>query len=123
MTEPKPSFTYKLKAPGISEHAIYLTVVGGGEPEAFFVNSKAMESFQWITALMTSYSRQMSAGVPIEEIITDMKGTFDPNGSYFIDGGAQVHSVVHHMGLILEQHMEYIISTWGDVEDVDGCSE
>lgn len=122
MIKPTPSFTYKLKAPGISVHAIYLTIVGGGEPEAFFVNSKEMESFQWITALMTSYSRQMSAGVPIEEIITDMKGTFDPNGSYFIEGGAQVHSVVHHLGLVLERHMEHIIATWGDDDNVDGTS-
>jgi len=105
--QPAPSKTYKLRAPDISEYAIYFTIVGDNEPEAFFVNSKEMNSFQWVTALMTAYSRQMSRGAPIEEIIEDMKDTFDPNGKYIIpDGsGREAHSVIHHMGLILEQHV------------------
>jgi len=108
-----PSSTYKLKAPQVSDHAIYFTIVGDPEPEAFFINSKEMDSFQWITALMTSYSRQLKAGAFIEEIINDMKETFDPNGSYDIpDGsGRTVRSVVHHLGLILEEHYENLQST------------
>jgi len=101
------SKTYKLRAPdNVSRHAIYFTIVGDRGPERFFVNSKEMESFQWIIALMTSYSRQIGAGVHVNEIIRDMKGTFDPNGAYFIpDGsGREVNSLVHHLGLILEEH-------------------
>ena len=102
-----PNKTYKFRSPGISEHAAYFTIVGDDKPEAFFINSKEMQSFQWIIALMTSYSRQLQAGTPIEDIINDMKETFDPGGSYIIpDGsGREVHSVVHHMGLLLEQHV------------------
>ena len=103
----RDSRTYKLKIPdNISKHALYFTVVGApGSPEAFFINSKSMESFQFITALMTSYSRQLKNGDSLENVIQDMKGIFDPNGAYIIpDGsGRKVHSVVHHLGLILEQ--------------------
>ena len=102
------STTYKLKAPGITEHAIYFTIAGKPDPVMFFLNSKEMESFQWIIALMTSYSRQIEARIPISGIIDDMKKTFDPGGSYIIpDGtGREVHSVVHHLGLILDQHIQ-----------------
>lgn len=104
--EPTPSKTYKLRAPGISEHAIYFIIVGYPKPEAFFINSKEMSSFQWVTALMVSFSRQLESGTPVENIIKDMVDTFDPKGSYFIpDGsGREVNSIVHHLGLILEQY-------------------
>ena len=117
------SATYKLRTPGISEHAIYFTIVGSLIPEAFFINSKEMHSFQWVTALMTSYSRRLShyidnnsivgpvnvnaiKQIMLSEIIKDMKNTFDPNGAYIIPDGTtrEAHSVVHHLGLILEQH-------------------
>lgn len=102
--EPVSSKTYKLRAPGISDHAIYFTIAGIW----LFINSKEMESFQWISALMTSISRQLESGTPVENIIKDMKETFDPGGSYIIpDGsGREAHSVVHHLGLILEQHVK-----------------
>lgn len=104
---PNPNKTYKLETPGISDHAIYFTIVGDETPEAFFIDSKEMSSFQWITALMTSYSRQLELGRPIEDLIEDMKETFDPNGKYIIPDGTsrEAHSVVHHLGLILEQHI------------------
>lgn len=90
------------------EHRGYFTLVKSkvGNIEALFVNSKQMDAFQWISALMTSYSRQLSRGIPLENIIQDMKETFDPNGSYFLQDGSntEVPSVVHHLGLILEKH-------------------
>ena len=103
----RPSRTYKFRVPHI-EYAIYFTIVGTTEPEAFFVNSKEMESFQWITALMTAYSRQLRAGVPVEKLIEDMREAFDPNGSYVVQDGSgrEVQSIIHHMGLILEEHVE-----------------
>lgn len=104
----RPSRTYKFRVPGENEQTGYFTIVGEGTPEAFFLNSKEMRSFQWITALMTSYSRQLSCGACIEQIIKDMKETFDPNGHYIIpDGtGREANSIIHHLALILEQHME-----------------
>ena len=74
------SKTYKFSPPeDISPHAGYFTIAGD-PPEAFFINSKDMKSFQWITALMTSWSRQLEADVPIMDIIDDMKETFQPGG-------------------------------------------
>lgn len=106
---------YKFHSPGISEHAGYFNIVGTPNPEAFFINSKDMKNFQWITGLMTSWSRLLQAGVPIENIINDAKDTFQPGGSYFIEDdmlkGQQVHSVVHHLGLILEQHIKQMLIT------------
>jgi len=106
INQPTDSVTYKLRTPGISEHAIYFTIVGSLIPEAFFINSKEMHSFQWVTALMTSYSLLLKTGTSIDVIIKDMKNTFDPNGAYIIPDGTnrEAHSVVHHLGLILEQH-------------------
>jgi len=102
------SRTYKLKVPGEEEQTAYFTIVGDTNPTAFFVNSKEMSNFQWITALMTSFSRQVSNGAPVASIIDDMKNTFDPKGKYIIpDGsGREANSIVHHLGLILEKHMD-----------------
>jgi hypothetical protein len=105
----KPEKTYKLRAP-ISDHAIYFTIVGKDAPESFFINSKEMKSFQWIVALMTSYSRQCQAGRKIDLIIADMYETFDPKGGYIIPDGSgdMVHGIIHHLGTILEKHVNAI---------------
>lgn len=102
----EPNKTYKIEPPdNISRDAIYFTVVGVPVPEAFFVDCKRMESFQWVVSLMTAWSRQIEAGVAIENIINDMKETFDPGGRYIIPGtNHEVPSIVHHMGLLLEEH-------------------
>ena len=117
-TKQFPGKTYKLRAPGVSEHAAYFTIAGD-PPEMFFFNSKEMESFQWITGKMTDMSRLLEEGkllednglrkpgLSLEKVIDDMKETFQPGGDYIIpDGtGRKVNSVVHHLGLILEQHI------------------
>jgi hypothetical protein len=100
------SRTYKLRAPSITEHAIYFTVAG--DPiEALFINSKEMESFQWITFCMTQITRRLRDGVDICLVIDDMKKTFDPGGAYIVpDGsGVKVNSLVHHLGIVLEKHL------------------
>jgi len=102
-----PSRTYKIKIPGEDEQTIYFTILGAAVPTAFFVNSKEMNSFQWVTSLMTSYSRQVSLGADIRDIVSDMSETFDPNGKYIIpDGsGREANSIVHHLGMVLEDHV------------------
>jgi len=100
----RPSKTYKFKIED-SDHAIYFTIVDGDScVEAMFVNSKEMKSFQWVTALMTSYSRQIKSGIPINNIINDMKNTFDPIGVYY-SGGKKYHSIIQQLGMILEGHV------------------
>lgn len=104
---PLNSKTYKFKHRD-SNHAVYLTLVfEGNQVTSIFVNSKEMIAFQWITALMTSYSRQLRSGTPLSEIIADMKETFDPNGAYHLEDGSgrEVNSVLHHIGLIIEDNV------------------
>lgn len=106
------SRTYKLKASNL-DASIYFTIVyGDSSIDAMFVNSKEMSSFQWVTALMTAYTKLMKAGCPVEQIIKDMEETFDPNGSYLVfgkkdDDGNQVtaNSIIHHLGMILKEHV------------------
>jgi hypothetical protein len=104
----RDSKTIKFKHNG-ADHAVYLTIVFNQDDkvDALFVNSKEMGAFQWISALMTSYSRQLASGIQIEALIADMKETFDPNGSYFIEDGSnrQVNSIIHHMALIIEEYV------------------
>jgi len=98
---PRPSQTYKIKAvDGSMDHAVYFTIADNW----LFVNCKAMESFQFITALMTAYSRHLQAGGSVETLVADMKDTFDTTGGY--DGGVKMPSLIHHLGLILESHCE-----------------
>jgi len=100
----KPSRTYKLRTP-YQESAIYFTVVGT-PIDAMFINCKEMESFQWISALMASYSLLVKNGVAPEKIAGYMCEVFDPNGQYVIEGTTtKVNGVVHHLGLILRQHV------------------
>jgi len=106
--DPRDSKTYKLRAETHSKHAIYFTIVDGDNgPEAFFINCKEMSDYQYFTSLMTSYSRQIQAGVAIGAIIADMRETFDPKGKYFLEDGSgrEVNSLVHHLGLVLEEHV------------------
>jgi len=103
-----PSRTYKFRAPEISDFPFYFTIAGGTSPEGLFINSKQLNEFQWITALLESYYRQLRAGIPVEDVIHDMCHTFDPNGSYHAKGFGEVKSVVHHMGLILKRHVEEV---------------
>ena len=109
---PVKSRTYKLKVTGEQEQTIYFTIVGDDVPESFFINSKEMNSFQWIIALMTSYSRQVRLDRDVMKVVADMKSTFDPNGRYFLsDGtGREVYSIVHHLGLVLEEHMNDVVN-------------
>lgn len=100
--------TYKFKADGVSDHAIYFTIVGKPKPIWFFVNSKEMESFQWVVALMASYSTQLKLGADIRNIIEDMKESAQPNGSYMSKEFGLVHSILNHLGLLLEKHLDNI---------------
>lgn len=103
--------TFKFRVPNISEQAVYFTVTD--EP-AFFVNSKDMPSFQWLTALMISWSRQIKEGVPPAVVIEDMLGVFDPTGRSWIDcesGSYQANSVVAHLGQCIANYYKLKLST------------
>ena len=102
--------TYKLKPP-IIEEAIYLTinsaeVNGQMRPVELFINSKNMDSFQWISLITRLVSAHMrTAGAFPHFVIEEMLNTYDPHGSYFIPGtGVKTPSIVAHIGYILREH-------------------
>jgi hypothetical protein len=102
--------TYKLKPP-IIEEAVYLTinsaeVNGQMRPVELFINSKNMDSFQWISLITRLVSAHMrTAGEFPHFVIEEMLETYDPHGGYFIPGtGVKVNSIVAHIGITLRDH-------------------
>lgn len=111
--------TYKIKEP-TSEHALYLTindiVLNQGtdnevrRPFEIFVNSKNMDHFMWITALTRMVSAVFRKGGDVTFIVEEFKQVFDTTGGYFIPntGGKRANSLIHHIGMKLEEHMTLI---------------
>lgn len=107
--------TYKIISP-MSEHALYVTINdvvnedGSRRPFELFINSKNMEHFQWVAALTRLISAVFRMSANSQFLVEELSEVFDPKGWYFIpgSGGKQAHSLVHHIGIVLEQHMKYI---------------
>lgn len=101
--------TYKVKTP-LSEHALYITInnvmIDGKErPFEIFINSKAMDSFQWIVALTRVISAVFRHGGNIEFLVEELKSVFDPKGGYFKKGGRYMPSIVAEIGDVIEAHL------------------
>lgn len=109
--------TYKIKSPAI-DHAMYVTindiVLNQGtehehrRPFEIFINSKAMDQFQWIVALTRIMSAVFRKGGDITFLVEEMKAVFDPKGGYFKSGGVFMPSLVAEIGSIVEQHLTFI---------------
>ena len=103
--------TYKIKPP--DSNALYITITdillnGGTEhehrrPFELFINSKAMEHFQWVVALTRVISAVFRKGGEISFLVEELKSIFDPNGGYF-KKGHYIPSLVAEIGEVLEQH-------------------
>lgn len=106
--------TYKLKTPAL-DHAMYVTindiVLNEGtdhehrRPFEIFINSKAMDQFQWIVALTRIMSAVFRKGGDITFLVEEMKAVFDPKGGYFKAGGKFMPSLVAEIGYVIEQHL------------------
>jgi hypothetical protein len=109
--------TYKIKSPAL-DHAMYVTINDivlneGNEhehrrPFEIFINSKAMDQFQWIVALTRIMSAVFRKGGDITFLVEEMKAVFDPKGGYFKPGGVYMPSLVAEIGSIVEQHLTSI---------------
>jgi hypothetical protein len=107
--------TYKLQVP-IYDHSIYVTindiVLNAGtaneerRPYEIFLNSKNLESFQWVTALTRLVSAIFRKGGNISFIVDELQAIFDPHGGYFKPGGKRVPSLVADIGNTIEQHLQ-----------------
>ncbi len=100
--------TYKVKTP-LSDHALYVTIndieIGGQKrPFEIFVNSKAMDNFQWIVALTRIVSAVFRKGGEVAFLVDELKNVFDPKGGYWRKG-KYLPSLVCEIGMVLEDHM------------------
>ncbi|HAC27141.1 MAG TPA: NrdJb [Marinobacter hydrocarbonoclasticus] len=109
--------TYKLKPP-VAEHAMYITIndmiLNEGtaneqrRPYEVFINSKAMEHYQWITALTRLLSACFRKGGDITFLTEELRSVYDPNGGYFKKGGVFMPSLVADLGAVIEKHLKAI---------------
>lgn len=109
--------TYKVKTP-LSNHALYITindiVLNPGtehetrRPFEIFINSKAMDHFQWIVALTRIISAVFRKGGDVTFLVEEMRSVFDPKGGYFKKGGKYMPSLVADIGDVIESHMRAI---------------
>lgn len=103
-TETLSGTTYKVKTP-LSEHALYVTINDlDGRPFEIFINSKAMDHFQWTVALTRVISAVFRHGGEVNFLIEELKSVFDPRGGAFFKG-KYVPSLVAAIGDILERHL------------------
>lgn len=103
--------TYKLKTP-LSEHALYITINdimidGKTRPFEIFINSKAMDHFQWVVAMTRVISAVFRAGGEVEFLVEELRSVCDPKGGYF-KKGKYVNSLVAEIGDVLSTHLESI---------------
>jgi len=96
--------TYKVKTP-LSEHALYITINDhDGWPFEIFINSKAMEHFQWIVGMTRLASMVFRQHGDLATLAEEMRSVFDPKGGYFKGGGKFMPSLVAEIGGIIERH-------------------
>lgn len=110
--------TYKIKPP-ILDHALYLTIndiiLNEGtehesrQPFEIFINSKEMESYQWIVALTRLVSAIFRKGGDALFMVEELKSVFDPNGGYFSSKRkGRVPSLVAEIGMAIEEHFTWL---------------
>ena len=109
--------TYKIKPP-ISEHALYITINDiilnedtdheVRRPYEIFINSKAMEHFQWVIALTRVISAVFRKGGDVTFLVEELRSVYDPNGGYYKKGGIFMPSLVAEIGAVIEKHMKAI---------------
>lgn len=105
--------TYKLKSP-VYEAALYITIndliLNQGTPDEtsrpfeIFINSKAMESFQWIVSLTRMISAVFRKGGSVTFIVEELKSVCDPRGGYW-KHGKYIPSIVAEIGMVVEDHL------------------
>lgn len=98
--------TYQIHVP-VLEYALYLTINyntidGELRPLEIFINSKHMESYQWICALTRIVSAIFRKGGDYLFLIDELKSIFDPKGGFFYNK-KYVNSLIAVIGSTIEQ--------------------
>lgn len=104
--------TYKI-SPAVTDSAMYITINdliledGTHRPVEMFISSKHVPHQQWITALTRMISAIFRKPGPFLFVAEELQQIFDPQGGYFAEK-RMVPSVVAHVGIVLQEHFEYI---------------
>lgn len=105
--------TYKFKNPS-KEFAVYVTINdtvidGHRYPYEIFMNCKDPESIQWVHALTRVISAIFRKGGDYKFLVKELLDIYDPKGGAHIKKGMGfINSDVAEIGLILQQHIDYL---------------
>lgn len=109
--------TIKVKN-ALVEHAIYLTVnhviLNEGtshesvRPFEVFLNTKDAASSAYFATITRLLSAVFRKGGDFTFIIEELKSVHDARGGTFLPGGTFVNSIMHHIGIVLEQHLQAV---------------
>lgn len=107
------SATYKIRIPDIDAPMYVTIVMDKGKVCELFINSKDMPSYPWVSHLTRTTSVRLREGTDIQCLIDEMKEIYDTDGGYIIpkSGGVHAHSVVYHLGWLLERHVDRAVTT------------
>lgn len=102
--------TYKITPTGM-DCAMYITINdielhGKRRPYEIFINTKSIESFEWVTIFTRLVSAVWRNGGNYEFLTKEMLATFAPKGGYFQKDHGYIPSIVAHIGIIIEAHLK-----------------
>lgn len=107
------SASYKIKTP-VSDHAIYVTigdiVLNPGtehecrRPFEIFINSKAQEHAQWVTAMTLIISAVFRKGGDMAFLVEELRSVHDPRGGWW-EKDRYIPSLVAKIGDVLHRHL------------------
>ena len=108
---PYPSATHKIRSPHMSA-AVYVTIVNDPDYSKIVyvgVHSKDLTQYQGVSGILSllNHILETSEEFPTQAI-KELLDNHDPGGSYFIKGGKQVNSLIHHIGELLKTHCKVL---------------
>lgn len=103
-----PAVVYKLETP-LSEYPLYITIsdiedsTGTRRPFEIFINTKSVDSLQWVTSFTRLLSSIFRIGGDITFVLEELQSVHDPKSGYTSRNG-WIPSLVAEIGLIIKQH-------------------
>ena len=98
--------TYIINPPEL-ECPMHITINSvDGNPYEIFINCSHLESHEWVMCVTRLISAIWQSGGDSTFISKSMQSIFSPKGGYFLPkGGGRCHSVVAHIGMVIEKHI------------------
>ena len=86
---------------------MYITInnTPDGEPFELFLNCTDQYLYEMLSALMVRISKSLQRGVPVKEIIDELKQIHSTKTGHYIPGrGLYCPSAVARIAMVLEEH-------------------